>query len=120
MTKEERKKIIVLSIIGLFLLGGLIYNSIRSEYLANGKTTVGKITDYHFCNNKYCGTYKYEVGGKTYEGHWSGSFFKCPDGTNGCVGKKFPVRYSVEKPNISEIDLGKFDGKKSYRPTIWN
>lgn len=120
MTKDNRKKYAIFSIIGLLIIIGFIYNSIQSEYLINGKTTLGKITDFHFCNYSYCGTYKYVVEGKTYEGHWKGGFFKCSDGTKGCIGKEFPVRYSEEKPNISEINLGEFENKKNYRPTLWN
>ncbi|NAY93527.1 hypothetical protein GTQ34_16590 [Muricauda sp. JGD-17] len=118
MTKADRRKYIVFSIVGLIIVSGLIYNSRQSEYLKKGKMTVGTITDFHFCNYNYCGTYKYKVGGKTYEGHWRGGFFKCPDGTEGCLGKEFPVRYSAEKPSVSEIHLGEFENRKNITPTL--
>lgn len=98
----------------------MIYNYLQADYLTDAKITQGRITEYHYCNYGYCGTYEYRVDGIMYEGHWSGDFFKCPDGTEGCLGKVFPVRYSIEKPTISEIDLGEFENKKSFKPKLWN
>lgn len=113
LAKKERKWYLFLAVISLIIIAGLINNEYKSYNLKNGRTTTGHVIDYHFCNNNYCGTYEYMVDGKKYEGSWTGSFFKCLDGTEGCVGKEFPVYYSVEKPNISEIYLKEFDIKKN-------
>ncbi|WP_190810382.1 hypothetical protein [Flagellimonas sp. S3867] len=113
MTKEERRWYFYISAIILIIITGLIINERKSYYLKNGTTTTGRVIDFHFCNNNYCGTYEYIVDGKKYEGSWSGSFFRCPNGAKGCVGKEFPVYYSVENPSISEIYLKEFDIKKN-------
>jgi len=115
----EKKKYIILSVFGLLFAFGVLYNSFQWDYLMNGEVTIGKITEYHFCNYNYCGSYTYVVEGKEYEGHWSGGFFKCPDGTKGCVGEEFPVRYSIEKPSISEIYLKEYNDKKNLKPRFW-
>ena len=119
MDKAKKENYIILSVIGLILIIGTIYNSVNRDYLKNGKATLGIITDYGFCNNNWCGDYSYEVDGKKYNGSWVGGFFKCNDGTKGCVGKKFTVIYSPEKPEISEINLKKYNHHKHFKPRFW-
>lgn len=116
---EKKKKTILFIIIAFFILVALIYNSFQQEYLIDGKVTVGTVTEYQFNNNNWIGKYVYVINGKKYTGSWVGDFFKCSDGTKGCVGKKFPVRYSNLKPEISEINLQEYDNRQIAPPRIW-
>lgn len=113
----QKKTLVIFILVGT-LIGFTIRNSIQKNYLKNGKETTGKVIEYSFCNNSWCGDYEYYVEEKRYLGHWSGSFFKCNDSIKGCLGEKFIVTYSVEKPEISEINLGNYNKHKDYKPSF--
>ena len=116
---EKKKKTILFIVIALFITIALVYNSCKHEVFRDGKITVGIVTKYQFNNNNWLGKYSYEVDGEKYTGGWTGDFFKCPNGIEGCVGKEFPVRYSTENPEISEIDLREYDKRKIKPPRLW-
>lgn len=118
MTKVKRKYFVIAGIVSLIIFG-LLLNTYKEHYLNDGKTTLGVVTNFKYNYQSYVGTYKYSVDGKEYEGQWTGNLFECPDGTKGCVGKEFPVTYSVNKPSISEIDLKQFENKKNYKPNLF-
>lgn len=98
--------------IGLIVYG-LIQRQINIEMLKNHGITEGVVTDFSYSNYHYRLYYKYEVKGVEYKGRKGCEFFRCEDGTKGCVGKKFPVKYAIEDHSISDIDLGKFNKKKN-------
>ena len=83
-----------------------------NDIINNGKSTIGIITKYQFSNYSYTLTYKYYIKGTEYSKSIGIDFFKCDDGTKGCLGKKFKVMYLPRNPKKSIIDLGKFNKKK--------
>lgn len=114
--KENRKKLFVLSIFLVILIIGGAVNSIdENELEQNGIATKGKVIKYNFCNNNWCGKYKFYVDGKAYYGTWSGGYFKCPSGKEGCLGQEFTITYSSLDPNLNEINLEKFNDKKTVK-----
>ncbi|GGG48622.1 hypothetical protein GCM10011414_17980 [Croceivirga lutea] len=116
---EEKKKTVFFIALGIFILGGVIYNSMMKEDLYKNKATVqGEITDFSFSNNNYLVEYKYTVDGKIYRNAESTDYFKCDDGTPGCKGKKFTVEYSSKNPKNSKINLGRFNNKKLIAPSF--
>ena len=117
MTKDKRKYLVIAGIVGLVIFG-LLLNTYKEYYLNDGKITLGVITNFTYSYQSYIGTYKYAVDGKEYQGQWTGNLFECPDGTKGCVGKEFPVTYSVDKPSYSEINLKQFENTKNYKPNL--
>lgn len=116
---EKKKKIIILGIFVIFIISGIIYNTIQKrELYENLMLTKGTVVDFTFSNNNYMLQYKYVVSGKVYRNTESMDYFRCLDGTPGCKGKKFVVKYSSKNPNNSKIDLGKFNKHKLKSPSF--
>lgn len=98
----------------------MIHNSISHQNLEKYKeVATGKIIKFHFSNNGYYINYEYVVDNKKYIGSANTSYFKCDDGSEGCVGKEFKVYYSSKNPNLSDIDLGKFNDRKDIKLRFW-
>lgn len=89
-------------------------NSYHNEINNNKKTTMGVVVDFQYSNHKYILTYKYKVDNIDYEKEFTTSFFRCKDGTKGCVGKTFKVYYSSKNPEKSDIDLGEYNKLKNW------
>jgi len=114
VNKYKKQNIGALLIIIIF--GFIFYQKATydNEIESNKELTIGVITNYQFSNYAYSLSYEYMVNEKKYQKIISTSFFKCKDGSKGCVGKKFPVYYSKNDPTKSKIDLGKFNKFISY------
>lgn len=111
--KEERKKTILFTVMGLILLAVVLKNSFtKKDLYENLSITEGIVTDYSFNNNNYILKYEYTVNNVVYRSTEVTDFFKCDDGTPGCKGKKFQVEYSSQNPKNSVINLGKYNDKK--------
>jgi hypothetical protein len=107
---KSRKNTIVIGIVILVFLGGLTYQHFQTKKLVeNLEQTSGVVTDFSFSNNTYYLDYVFTVNGIQFKGTASCHYFKCDDGTEGCVGKNVTVFYSPDDPTNNEIDLGKYN-----------
>lgn len=88
--------------------------NLKEEIIENGEKTTGIVTDYQFSNYSYILKYEYYVESKKYKSSKSTSFFKCKDGTRGCIGKKFKVIYLEKNPKKNIIDLGIYNKFKNH------
>ncbi len=95
----------------LFLIGGFIYTYQKELQLNQfGIYTSGKILSFnHTSKTQYEIKYIFFVKGVRYKGGTLIGYFKCDDGSIGCVGNKFDVIYSSKNPKINEIILGKYE-----------
>ncbi|RYH76124.1 hypothetical protein EVU94_03960 [Flavobacteriaceae bacterium 144Ye] len=109
--------IVVGILIGMVSIG-LYKNTKDKKLLKEFELTKGTITKFKYCNYSYCAEYEYVVNGKKHIGTFVASYFECPDKSKGCLGKEFNVKYSIKKPNISEIDLEKYNINKNYKPSL--
>lgn len=118
--KEQKKSLIIFSaVIAIVTIVGVTFNTLKKNDLyQNSEYTKGSVIDFHFNNNSYIIKYSYIVDGTIYTNEESIDYFKCPDGTPGCKGKEFTVRYSTKNPKNSEIDLGRFNDKKPIKPSL--
>ena len=64
--------------------------------------------------------FKYKVGEEEYRNSIAVSHFKCNFGKKKdyCLGEIFTVKYSLEDPSVSEIDLREFNEYKYYKPSF--
>jgi len=108
----------ILLVIIIFAFNGIYNNTVNKNKLKNFNITQGIITEFSYDNYGYFLGYKYSVDSIEYHGNVDATYFKCEDGVPGCLGKTFEVKYSVEDPSISEIDLGEYNKYKSYYPTF--
>lgn len=109
----NRKKIIgFILIVIIFIFLYIKREQSYNDLLENKETTIGTITDFSFSNYNYILYFEYHVDGVKYEKSIVSSFFRCDDGTDGCVGKKFKVIYSRIDPTKCDIDIGKFNKNK--------
>lgn len=84
-------------------------NSYHNEINYNKEETIGEIVDFHYSNVQYALTYSYKVNNIEFEKIIYTRFFRCKDGTKGCVGKTFKVYYSSKNPEKSDIDLEEYN-----------
>ena len=116
ITKEEGNK----PLIGVLLIGIIVILVLTQKYyfkkeiIETGNETTGIVTGYQFSNYAYILKYEYYVENKKFENSKSTSYFKCKDGTEGCVGKEFKVSYLKENPEKSIIDLGIYNKYKNH------
>jgi hypothetical protein len=120
MTKKQQKFLFL----GLFLLliGFGIYQNTDKFYSLkkSGKVVEMVIIDYKFVYKAtYNITYKYVVDNKEYIGTCRTSYFKCENGKDGCLGKKFKVIYLPKDPSINEVILGKYNKFKKESPRLF-
>jgi hypothetical protein len=115
ISEKKASDIGTLIIIGIIIIGILIYHYRKDSSVTEYKTeTVGKITDFrHRKDFSYSLKYEYYVDGIKYEGSVGTGFFKCADGTKGCVGKEVTVFYSSKEPKYSQVDLGEYEEHKT-------
>ena len=110
---KQDKTIVV--VIFLAILSMIVYSYSRSKEIRDyGVKTEATIIDFYKGGGKYYIKYVFYVKNKKYVGETRSAFFKCDNGVEGCVGKKFIVTYSSINPSNNEIDLGKYN---KYRPT---
>lgn len=102
----------------IFLSFGIYLNTKRDLELRKYNFTTGTINDFAPCNYSFCLSYSYEVRGQRHETFVKTEYFNCEDGTKGCAGKQFQVKYSIENPEISEIDLGEYNQYKLTKPSL--
>lgn len=105
----------------MILFGSVAYfftNKKNKDALNSGYGLAkGKVYDFNFSNYTYYLSYEYYVSGKKYKSSVGGmEKFYCEDETLGCVGKYFEVKYSLDNPEISEINLGRYNEFKPYIP----
>ena len=101
----------------LFLIGGSVY-TYRKELELNqyGVYTTGQIISFsHASKTEYDIKYTFFVKGTKYKGELLTGYFKCDDGTIGCVGKAFDVIYSSKNPNNNDMIIGKYE---EYRDKV--
>ena len=110
--KKKSQIYIITILLGIVIVYGVTISIKRSEALKEYGVTEAVIKDFHSCNYSYCLEYKYEVNGKKYSDWVKTEYFKCQDGTEGCLGKKFKIKYSLKSPEISEIDLKEYNVHK--------
>lgn len=115
---QKRAWIYFLAVITFFVILMLYQNTREKNLLAEFDTTKGKMTEFDYCNYARCGSYVYFVNNQRFEGHFVSEYFECPDGTPGCIGHEFKIKYSKKDPSVSEIDLGKYNKKKNYKPAL--
>ena len=84
-------------------------NSYYKEISKNKKETIGEVVDFHYSNKEYRLKYKYKADNIEFENIISTRFFRCKDGTKGCIGKTFKVYYSSKNPEKSDIDLEEYN-----------
>ncbi len=113
---ENNKNTFWLIFFMLVIIIYVVYDKIsyQNEIKDNKKITTGIVVDFHFSKNAYTLTYKYKVDNIDYEKEFTTSFFRCKDGTKGCVGKTFKVYYSSKNHDKSEIDLGEYNKFKNW------
>lgn len=109
----NRKLDILLPIIVFTAILVLVFKQYYEQKQINKytKKTTGTIIEIH--QNKhidYSLKYEYFVDGVRFESSIGISFFKCKDGTAGCVGSEFPVYYSSKNPEYSVINLLQYEG----------
>ena len=117
----EQKKAIILILTSTFLAAIIItvLNTRNKNDLAqNMRVTKGIVIDFYYSNFAYIIEYEYIVDGNTYTNKENLNYFNCDDGTPGCKGKEFTVKYSSKNPKNSIIDLGKFNNKKPFKPSF--
>ena len=119
-SKHNKKRLVIYFIVLVTVMVsiGLYMNTKNDIALRNYELTTATITDFGPCNYSYCLKYVYEVNGKKYKSFVSTEYFSCDDGTKGCLGKQFPLKYSIDDPKISRIDLGKYNDHKLTKPTL--
>ncbi|MBC6999672.1 DUF3592 domain-containing protein [Cytophaga sp. FL35] len=105
-------------IIGILILAVLVYHYNKDSSVAKYRTeTIGVIIKFKHRNKaSYSLKYEYYVDGIRYEGSVGTSYFKCPDGREGCVGKEVTVYYSSNEPKYSQVNLKEYD---EYRRTVY-
>ncbi|MFI2742493.1 hypothetical protein ACG2LH_07115 [Zhouia sp. PK063] len=103
-------------IIGFIVIIYFISKHYRDSYFIekDGVVTSGKVIKFTTSTaSKHSIVYEYYVDGKRYESSTSCSYFISDEtGKEGCVGSKFPVKYSKSHPSSSQIDLGKYNKYK--------
>tara|TARA_B110000908_G_scaffold78246_1_gene93962 strand:+ start:583 stop:969 length:387 start_codon:yes stop_codon:yes gene_type:complete len=104
-------------IILVIVLIGITFQYYQQKEIRKYKEqTTGKIIKFKYENKVHYGlVYEYYVKGKHYSNQIGVSFFKCDDGTKGCIGKEFTIYYSSKTPEYSRIDLGKYE---KYKTTV--
>ncbi len=103
-----------LIVIGGAIIGTLIYHYRKDLSVTKYKTeTTGKIIGFEYSKNGYSLKYKYYVDGIKYKGSVGTVFFRCADGTKGCVGKEVKVFYSSKEPQYSQVNLGEYEHVKT-------
>jgi len=114
-SQKRISDIATLIVIGILIIGVLNYHYKKDSSVAEYKTeTIGEITDYrHRKDFSYSLKYEYYVDGKKYEGSVGTGFFKCEDGTKGCVGNEVKVYYSSKEPKYSQVNLGEYEEHKT-------
>ena len=115
ITIKKTLDIGVLIVIGIVVIGITIYHYKKDSSVSKYRTeTTGKIIDFHRKKDfDYSLKYEYSVNGKKYTGSVGTGFFKCEDGTKGCIGKEIRVFYSSKKPKYSQVHLGKYEKHKT-------
>jgi hypothetical protein len=112
---SKKDKLFSFSIAALIISLLVFYTwkqSVEKRKLEYFEMTEGKVIEFHYSNYRKILKYTYKVNQQVYVGSVGSDNFNCEDGTPGCVGKTFPVKYAIDDPSISEIDLGKFSDKK--------
>lgn len=109
MKKYKNTFLFIISI--LLIIAYVIFKkeSYYKEIKNNKEQVIGKVIKYQFSEYDYLLTYNYKVDGIEYKNVISTSFFKCGDGTRGCVGRTFKVYYSSINPHKSDIDLEEYN-----------
>ncbi len=82
--------------------------------------TKGKVVSYFNVGSKKYIKYLFYVKNIKYYNETKVYPFKCKDGTNGCVGKKFTVVYSELDPSNCEINLGIYEKHRPNRLRLFN
>lgn len=116
MKKKEKIALITVLVI-LFSIATFNYFRNQKLYSKLDGVSNGKITNfYSVAMSLFKIEYNYTVEGVLYKGELSvDPDFKCDDGTEGCVGKLFDVKYLKSDPSISRIQLGKY---KKYQTEV--
>ncbi|MBU2940474.1 hypothetical protein KO494_13080 [Lacinutrix sp. C3R15] len=113
---NKNKITAILIIVAICVLYYFFNYKQKREVIDFGVSTNTKIINYSYgSQGKNWVTYKYSVDGIEYEGQEAVSSFKCDEEDNnkkGCVGMTFKVVYSKRNPEISEINLGKYNKYK--------
>ncbi|CAM1365179.1 conserved hypothetical protein [Tenacibaculum litoreum] len=109
-----KKDHLLLMLFFTVIISIITYIFIKEKELSDHKAySEGKIVKHFKTGEKHYIKYIFKVNGKFQEGEAKVYPFKCDDGTDYCVGKKFPVIYSYIDPSNNEINLGKYS---KFRP----
>ncbi len=106
--------VLLLIVLGIIVIGTIKQYYRQKEIALYRQKTIGQVIDLeHDTKANYSLEYSYVVDDVKYNGIVGVEFFKCSDGTKGCVGKKFYVYYSSKNPEYSRIYLGKYEKHKT-------
>ncbi|NIK92660.1 hypothetical protein GZ212_10905 [Mangrovimonas sp. CR14] len=107
--KKQEKIVFALFLLLLILLA--VYRNIKrnNELEKYGEETTCKVVEFRFVNKtSYRIVYEYYINNVSYKGEEDTVYFKCEDGTEGCIGETFKLLYSTRNPKLSKIQLGKY------------
>ncbi len=109
---KKKDKIVVITLFSIFLF--IIIRALFLEYdlKENKAVTEGKIISIYKVGYKSYIKYIYKVHKKWYTDEMHVNSFKCSDGTEGCVGRKFLVYYSKKNFTNSDMHLGIYEKYK--------
>lgn len=108
---KMKKALKVIPFLGIFII---ITSALKKQWelKENAIEVEGVITKYYKIGQKRYLKYEFLVEGKVYSGEVRVNGFKCSDGAEGCLGKKFIVRYSSINPENNDIDIGVYNRYK--------
>ena len=106
----DKPVFIFLILFGIFVVIRSIYY--ENDLSKNKMSTNGKIIDYYKVGQRNYIKYIYRVNRKWYNNEINVYPFKCEDGTEGCVGRKFLVYYSNKNFTNSDMHLGIYEKYK--------
>ncbi|WP_157358336.1 hypothetical protein [Winogradskyella sp. J14-2] len=121
MSSKIKERLIIGGIFTTLFVGGFLHNKTHFDELSEfGEITEATIISFRYRSDaRYNLTFEYYVDGKRYISSEAVSFFRCNETDNdnkGCIGKIFKLTYSNKDPNVCEIDLGKYNWTKGYKP----
>ena len=108
---------IVIILIALVIAVTIGYHYLKDKAITDyTQHTVGKILDVsHINKTRYSLNYEYLVDGKKYAGSVGVHYFDCSQ-INGCIGYEIDVKYSVENPSMSQVNLRDFE---EFKTTVY-
>lgn len=113
MSKRSQKIIVGLLFV-LIVSFGLYKNiSDKKQLIKNGIITTGKVTKLkHLTKSTYDLIFEFYIDDVKIQGSVNTSYFEIKN----IKGEIFKVVYSKDDPEINDIDLGKYNSNKKYRP----